>query len=107
MTGTCLGKGRMRGRVEVSGPDSSGLLLSDTITPTYRSGSVSFSLINNIEALCSDGCDDMGPLVLLVCIGVVSGWSARMTAGLHVSTHRVKYCGGNRAWLGRAQICKK
>lgn len=82
MTGTCLGTGRMRGHVEVSGPDLSGLLISDTITPTYWSGSVSFSLINNVEALCSDGRNDVSPLVLLVRVGVVSGWSARMTAGL-------------------------
>lgn len=107
MTGTCLGKERMHGRVEASGPDLSGLLVTGTITPTYRSGSVSFSLINNVEALCSDGRNDVSPFVLLVRIGIVPRRLVIVVPGQGSATHRVKYWGGNRAWFGRAQICKK
>jgi hypothetical protein len=38
----------------------------------YRSRPVSFSSINYIESLSTDGRDDVGPLVGLVGIGVVS-----------------------------------
>jgi len=39
---------------------------------TYRSRTVSFPSINYIETLSSDRRDNMGPLVRLVGIGVVS-----------------------------------
>jgi hypothetical protein len=51
------------------------LILSSHVS-TYRSRTVSFSSINYIETLSSDGRDDMGPLVRLVGIGVVS-WGQR------------------------------
>lgn len=39
---------------------------------TYRSRSVSFSSIDHIEPLSTDGRDNMSPLVRLVGIGVMS-----------------------------------
>jgi len=43
---------------------------------TYRSRSISFSCVNYVETLSTDGRDNVGPLVRLVGIGVVSEVSA-------------------------------
>jgi hypothetical protein len=40
---------------------------------THRGRSLSFSLIDHVKSFSSDGCYNMGPLVLLIGIGVVSG----------------------------------
>jgi hypothetical protein len=46
--------------------------IQSSVMSTYRSRSFSFSSIDHIEPLSTDGRDDMGPLVRLVGIGVVS-----------------------------------
>lgn len=56
---------------------------------TYWSGSISFSCVDYVEALGIDWSDDVGPLVLLVGVGVVSDISA--SSDVPWETHRVKY----------------
>jgi hypothetical protein len=63
--------------------------LLGSLRSTYRSRSISFSSIDYVESLSTDGRDDMGPLVRLVGIGVVSKVSAIPMSILE--THRVKY----------------
>jgi hypothetical protein len=50
--------------------------IQSSVMSTYRSRSVSFSSIDYIETLSTDGRNDVGPLVRLVGIGVVS-WGQR------------------------------
>lgn len=42
---------------------------------TYRSRTLALPLIIHVEALCSDGSDEMSPFVLLVLIGEMSSES--------------------------------
>jgi hypothetical protein len=60
-----------------------------SLRSTYRSRSISFSSIDYVESFSTDGRDDMGPLVRLVGIGVVSEVSAIPMSILE--THLVKY----------------
>jgi len=58
------------------GVDLSVSCILDCRRLTYRSRSISFSRVNYIEPLSTDGGDNVGPLVRLVGIGVVSEVSA-------------------------------
>jgi len=54
------------------GVDLSVSRIMDSRRSTYRSRSISFSCVNYIEPLSTDGRNDMSPLVRLVGIGVMS-----------------------------------
>ena len=54
------------------GVDLSVSCILDCRRLTYRSRSISFSRVNYIEPLSTDGRNDMSPLVRLVGIGVMS-----------------------------------
>ena len=68
------GRGRKRGREEGSEPDFQ--LYLGQCGSTYRSRSIPFSSINDVESLGTDRSDNMSPLVGLVGISVVSEVSA-------------------------------
>lgn len=69
-------RGRKRGREEGSEPDCQ--LYLGQCGLTYRSRSIPFSSVDDVESLGTDRSDNMSPLVGLVSISVVSEVSAAL-----------------------------